>query len=153
MRNQGPFDRPRHGFVDRNYQQYNGFFTNNECYYAVSGSIADIVGGATGSIQLRFDAYGLKLKRFEIFHSGSASGFDVSLDTVQTGSDYDPRNVMVDYIGIAGSADYTGGMDQVEDLVGITGQSGSLYLKVKPYDTGLNTFKYFAFFEAILVYV
>ena len=89
---------PVHGFVDRNRTQYNGFFTPNEAYYAFSGTISNILGNTTGSAELTFDAYGLRLTRMEMFHSGNSTAFDVSLEnsTPNTGASYDPRNVVVD---------------------------------------------------------
>ncbi|MDP3763690.1 MAG: hypothetical protein Q8Q92_03515 [bacterium] len=110
---------------------------------------------------MTFDAYGLRLTRIEVFHSGNSTEFDISLEnsTPNTGESYDPRNVFVDYLGIAGSVDYTSGIDQVESLLGLTDPFGKLYLKVKPsagdggFLTGSNSFKYLTFFEVIAIYI
>lgn len=149
-----PTNRPRHGVVVRNNMQNNGLFIPNPAVFVSSGSL-DVVGSATGSVTLRFDAYGLRLRRFEIFHSGAASSFDVSIESASpnTGSFFDPRDIVVEYDGIQGSNNYTGGLDQIEDLVAMTDLHGSLYLKVKPNGSGNNSFLYKMFLEAVYIYI
>ncbi|MBI2449335.1 hypothetical protein HYV49_03480 [Candidatus Pacearchaeota archaeon] len=149
-----PSNRPRHGYITRDLNQNNGFFTEQKAYYVTSGSLNSVVGGTTGSVSLHFDAYGLRLTRFEVFHSGSAPIFDISLEnsTPNTGSFYDARNIIVDYLGVNGSTDFVNGIDQVEDLLTTTDMSGNIYLKFKPYGSGNNWFNYLMFLEAIFIY-
>jgi hypothetical protein len=77
--------------------------------------------------------------------------------TPNTGSDFDPRNIVVCYHNIPGSDSYLGGIDQVEDLVMLTDTSpnseGTVYCKFMPFNVGSNDFKYLIFFEAMFVYV
>lgn len=150
-----PSSRPKHGFVSRDRLQVNGMFIGNEAYFVHSGTLADIQGGTTGSIALNFDAYGIKLRRFECFHSGAASSFTVTIEnaTPNTGAFYDPRSVVVEYEAIPGSDNYSAGIDQIENLVAITDPSGSMYVKFKPNGAGNNTFKYLMFCEGIYVYI
>jgi hypothetical protein len=150
-----PTDRPRHSVIIRDQLQLNGIVINNDAYYIQSGTLSSVVGSNTGSVTLHFDAYGLKLKRFEAFHSGAATTWDCSLETEtpNTGAFFDPRNTVVNYNTIAGSDSYTAGVDQIEDIVAVTDVSGNLYIKFKPYGAGNNSFKYLLFFEAAYVYV
>ena len=154
-----PDKRPKHGVLARENMQMNGQFIPNHAMFVRSGTIAAVTGSTTGSAALRLDAYGLRLRRIEIFHSGAAEYFDVTLEssTPNTGSFFDPRNVILEYAGVAGDyggpGDFSCGIDQVEDFLAIADLSGNLYLKVKPHDTGLNEFIYLAFFEAVSVYI
>lgn len=146
---------PSKSVVNRQCQNFNGFFIPLESYYVRSGSLSGVAGSSTGSITINLDTFGFKLRRFEVFHSGSSPGFDVSLESrlPNTGSDFDPRKIIAEYRGIKGSVDFTNGVDEVEDLPGLTDASGSLYLNFKPLDAGDNAFKYLLFFEAVGVYI
>lgn len=150
-----PDNRPRHGVLTRCRPQFNGHFVSNSAFFVHSGSISDVSGSLTGSTPLNFDAYGLILKRIEVFHSGAANYFDISLEsaTPNTGSAFDPRDIVVEYPGVAGSDNFTCGIDQIEDMFALVDLSGNLYLKVKPHGSGLNDFKYLMFFEAAYVYI
>lgn len=142
--------------LNRGCQQMNGRFIPDETMYIRSGTLGPVQGGATGSITIQFDAYGLKLKRFEVFHSGSSREFDVVLDTRQfnSGSNFDPRELIVEYFGLKGSVDFSQGIDQLEDIPALTDASGSIYLRVMPHGgPGDNTYKWMLFFEGFSVYV
>jgi hypothetical protein len=131
--------------------QNNGLIIPNQAVFISSGSLS-VAGPQTGSVSLNFDAYALRLKRFEIFHSGSSVSFDVSLKS-SAGPALDPRDVVVEYDGVKGSDDYSSGLDQIEDLIAKTDASGNLHLNVVTRGSGNNTFLYQMFLEAVYVYI
>ena len=150
---------PKHSLIERDLYSYVGTVKNYGIFVA-SGSIDDLPGGIFGSATFTFDARALALRRVQVWHSGSSQTFSVSVENkaFNTGSDFDPRNVAVCYNNIPGSDDFSAGIDQVEDLFTMTdslsGSEGNIYLKVGPsVATGINTFKYLMFFEAVFVYV
>jgi hypothetical protein len=122
--------------------------TNNNAYFVRKGEILGLSGSLTGSYNVSVDSYVVKLKRFQIFHSGSSPLFDVIIES-NGFTTPDPRNYLAEYKSISGSDNYTGGIDQVEDLVGIT--SGHMNLKVMPHNSGSNDFKFLIFFEPALI--
>lgn len=148
----------KHKLVDRDKQNQNGLIVPNIGVYVLSGSSNSIEGSTTGSLTFNIDTIAAKLLRIQVYHSGSASNFHLSLDSKlnNSGSNFDPRNIAVLYDGIPGSTDFHGGIDQVEDLVILTDSSsnneGNLYLKLMPYGSGGNVFKYLIFLEAIMIY-
>jgi hypothetical protein len=150
-----PAYRPQHGYTNIDNAHNNGFYTPREAYFVVSGTLSDVQSHTTGTISFNLHTYAAKLKRFETFHSGSATSFNISVEssTPNTGSAFDPRHVIVTYNNLQTSNDFSTGVDQVEDLVVLTDQSGSLYVKFIPKGTGLNTFKYLIFFESAYVIV
>lgn len=152
--NVGGRDVPIHSVVERWCQQKLGTVIPNEGVYIASGSI-DVVGGLTGSAVLSFDTFGFKVRRVEVFHSGAAPSFDVSLESQSpnVGPDFDPRRVVVDYTGIKGSDDFSQGIDMIEDIVALTDSEGKLYLKFSPRGAGDNNFKYLLILEAVIVYI
>ena len=149
---------PKHTLIDRSEYSYVAT-VEHRGYFIRSGSFSDIVGSTTGSVGLRFDAISLRLKRIEVFHSGAATFFNVALEnsTPNTGSFFDPRDVVVCYDNIPGSDSFNAGIDQIEDFVLLTdateGSVGNIYLKVMPFGAGNNDFKYLLFFEAAFIYV
>lgn len=145
---------PRFAIANRDRQQNNGVFIPNSAIYVKSGSLDNILGGSTGSVEMQFDTFGLRLRRAEVFHSGSAASFDVTIEnsTPNTGSDYDPRSIVAIYDDLIGSDNFCSGLDKVDDLIALTDTGGKLYLKVRPSGTGLNSFKYLLFFEAVIIY-
>jgi len=147
--------RPSHSIVDRNRQNKNGIFIPVETVYVASGSIDNVVGSTTGSVTIQIDTYACRLKRIEVFHSGASPSFDVSLEsrTPNTGSNFDPRHIVVEYNGLQGSDDFSQGIDQVEDITALTDIGGNLYVNFKPVGSGNNSFKYLMFFEAVMVYI
>jgi hypothetical protein len=150
----GGRDVPVHSVARRWCQQKLGTVIPNEGVYIASGTL-EVAGSLTGSATLSFDTFGFKVRRVEVFHSGSAQSFDVSLEssTPNTGSFFDPRNVVTEYNEIKGSDNYTSGIDQIEDMVALTDSGGNLYLKIRPKGAGNNTFKYLLILEAVIVYV
>lgn len=150
----------KHTRINRNLYSYVGN-VNNHGVFIKSGSVNDITGSVTGSVTLNFDAEALKIKRVEVFHSGAATTFTVRLENSvpNTGSFFDPRNVVLEYKDIPGSPSFLDGLDQIEDLFCLTDQTspmvGNLVLKVIPSNLGseLNSFKYLLFCEAAFVYV
>ncbi len=150
--------KPKHSIVDRTKYSYSGN-VNHLGFFVRSGSTGPIVGSTTGSITLNLDALGFMLKRVEVFHSGGSNFFNFGIEnkTPNTGSDYDPRRSVVRYCDIPGSTGFTAGIDQVEELVGLTdytpGSLGKLYVNFMPHNSGNNWFKYLLFFEAAFVYV
>ena len=102
-------------FANITKQNNNGYFIPKTGYFVVSGSVSSVMGGTTGSVSVNIDSYAIKLKRFEAFHSGSATSFDIVFQnaTPNTGSSFDPRKVIVTYKNVAGSPDYTSGVDQI----------------------------------------
>jgi hypothetical protein len=149
---------PKHSRIDRDRYSYLGN-VNHAGVFVRSGSISSVTGGTTGSVSLTFDAIALRVRRVEVFHSGAAGDFNLAIEnrTPNTGSAYDPRNVITCYNTIPGSDDWTGGLDQVEDLLAMTDTTpateGDIYIKFMPYGAGSNDFKYLMFFEAAFVYV
>ena len=144
----------RTAVVNVDTTQNNGFFIPRDAYYVVSGSF-NVIGSQTGSVKLDFDSRGLRLIRFETFNSGAAGLFDVLLETStpNTGSFFDPRDIVVRYDNVVGSVDFSSGVDQIEDIVCTTDAAGSLYLKIMADGVDGNTFKYHIFFESIYVYI
>jgi len=149
---------PKHTVQRRDLLNYDGAI-NHVGVFCRSGSISDVSGSMTGSVTLEFDAIALRLRRVEVFHSGSATQFNISVENSypNTGSFFDPRNIVTCYDNIPGGVDFRDGIDQVEDLLlktdAISGSEGNLYLKFMPYGSGLNDFKYLLFFEAVFLYV
>jgi hypothetical protein len=149
---------PKHTLADRSLINHNGAFIPEQGIYTRSGSSGPIAGSTTGSVELSFDAAALKLRRVEVFHSGVATAFNLRIDnaTPNSGSDFDPRNIVTCYQEIPGGTTFGDGIDQVEDLYALTdcssGKEGKLYLKFMPYSTGNNWFKYLLFFEAVVLY-
>lgn len=150
-----PTGRPAHSVVNKNFSQYNGFSTPLTTVFVATGSLDEIPGGSTGSVGVSFDAYGLKLLRCEVFHSGAAPSFNVNLESAypNTGSFFDPRNVIIEYDGILGSSDFSSGIDQIENIICLTDPVGQIFIKVKPTGGGNNWFKYMLVFEAVSIYV
>ena len=150
---------PKHSVADRTRINHNGAHIPNSGLFVRSGTLGPVAGSTTGSIEMNFDATALRLRRVEVFHSGAAASFNISLDnsTPNTGSFYDARSIITCYNEVPGSTNFTSGLDQVEDMYALTdcaaGSEGNLYLKVMPYGTGDNTFNYLLFFEAAVVYV
>lgn len=150
---------PKHSLIERNLYSYVGSVKNHGIF-VVSGSLTDVFGGTSGSATIGFDAQALALRRAQVWHSGSAATFSVSIEnkTPNTGSAFDPRNIAICYNDIPGSDDFSAGIDQIEDLFLLTdhtsGSEGNIYLNVGPsLATGVNAFKYLMFFEATFVYV
>lgn len=151
---------PKHDVADRSIINHNGAIIPEYGIFVRSGSVTDISGSETGSIELNFDASALRLRRVEVFHAGPAANFNFRMEnsTPNTGSFFDPRNIVVCYREVPGSLDYTEGVDQIEDMFVLTDETtsenrGNLYLKFMPYSTGVNSFKYLLFFEAVMIYV
>jgi hypothetical protein len=149
---------PKHTKADRDMVNFNGLIIPNLGAFVVSGSIDTVTGSTTGSDSFKFDALAVRLRRVEVFHSGAASLFNVRLEnaTPNTGSFFDPRNIITCYNDIPGSIAYEG-LDQIEDMIALTDTSpsteGKIYLKVMPHGSGLNDFKYLLFFEAVMLYI
>ena len=150
---------PKHTVQRRDLLNYNGT-VHNSAVFVRSGTLENVAGSTTSSIALNFDAKALRLRRVEVFHSGSnLNDFHFSIDTVasNSGSAYDPRAVVSCYNNLPGSKDFSQGMDQVEDLYLITDTTpeteGNLYLKFMPFSSGVNDFKYLLFFEAVFLYI
>ena len=150
-----PAGRPRHGFANIDAQNNNGFYIPKEAYFVFSGTLSDVTSHTTGSVTLTIDTYAAKLKRFEAFHSGSGTSFNVIVEsaTPNTGLSFDPRNIIVTYTNASVSADFSQGIDQIEDLVALADSSGSFYVRFIPKGTGLNSFKYLIFFESAYVFI
>lgn len=150
---------PKHTKADRSMINFNGLVIPNMGVFVASGSVGPIVGSATGSDSFKFDALAVRLRRVEIFHSGAASAFNIHVEnaTPNTGSFFDPRNIITCYHDVPGSTDFGGGLDQVEDLIALTdktsGSEGKIYLKFMPHGSGNNHFKYLLFFEAVMLYI
>jgi len=147
--------RPRHSVTERSKNQLNGLFIPNTAIYVSSGSINNVISSTTGSTSIQFDTYAYRIHRVEVFHSGTATTFDVSIESSapNTGSFFDPRDVIVEYKNLDGSDNYSTGMDQVENLIALTDVSGNLHLKMKPYGLlGNNNFKYLLVLEPLIVY-
>lgn len=150
---------PKHDVADRSQINHNGAFIPESGVFIKSGSLDGVTGSTTGSVQFSIGTTAFKLRRVEVFHSGAAANFNLKLEnsTPNTGSFYDPRNVVVSYVSVPGSVDFSDGIDQVEDMFGLTdnssGNEGNLYFKFMPYGAGNNSFKYLLFFEATIVYI
>lgn len=150
---------PKHTKADRDMINFNGLIIPNLGVFVASGSIDDISGGQTGSVGFKLDALAVRVRRVEVFHSGAASLFNLNIEnaTPNTGSFFDPRNLITCYHDVPGSTDFAGGLDQVEDLIALTdktpGSEGKIYLKFMPQGAGNNSFKYLLFFEAVMLYV
>jgi len=150
--------KPKHSTIDRSRYSYVGSVKQSG-FFVRSGSVGNVVGSTTGSITLSLDAVGFTLKRVEVFHSGGSNFFNFSIEnkSPNSGSEYDPRRTVVQYCEIPGSTAFNAGIDQVEELVGLTdyatGSLGSVYLHFMPHNSGNNWFKYLLFFEAAFVYV
>jgi hypothetical protein len=149
--------RPRLSIVNRDLQNQNGIFIPNTAIYVNSGSIENVSGDTTGSTSFLFDAYGVKLKRIEVFHSGASDSFNVALQSrsPNTGSNFDPREIIVEYNAIQGSDNYHCGIDRIEDIIALTDQNSKLYLNVIPKGSvgSSNYFKYLVFFESVMIYI
>lgn len=150
---------PKHTKADRDMVNFNGLYIPNLGVFVASGSIDGLAGGSTGSAEFKLDALAVRVRRVEVFHSGAATLFNLNLEnsTPNTGSFFDPRNLITCYHDVPGSTDFGGGLDQVEDLIALTdktpGSEGKLYLKFMPHGTGNNSFKYLMFFEAVMLYI
>jgi hypothetical protein len=150
---------PKHDVADRDIINHNGAFIPNNGIFVRSGSVGPVDGSLTGSVELRFNASALRLRRIEIFHSGSATAFNARLESASpnTGSLFDPRKIVACYRDVPGGDNFSDGLDQVEDLYALTDSSpdarGKLYLKLMPYGAGQNYFRYLMFFEAVIIYV
>ena len=151
---------PKHSVYRRDLLNYNGNI-NNYGVFVRSGSLDGVVGSTTGSITLQIEAPAVRLKRIEVFHSGAAPDFNIRLEasSPNTGSFFDPRDVLVCYNAVPGSEEFKEdeGLDQIEDLYMLTDSNetseGNIYVKFMPYSTGNNSFKYLLFFEAVILYV
>lgn len=147
---------PIFSIATRDRMQNSGVNLPVRSVWVTSGSIDNVVGSTTGSVQINLDSFGFNFSRIEVFHSGAALIFDLSFENKSdnTGTNFDPRNVIADYKNIMGSDNFRSGIDQVESLVGLTDSSGSIYMRLKPYGSvGNNSFKYLIFFEGVVVYV
>ena len=150
---------PKHTKADRDMSNYNGLIIPNLGVFVASGSIDAVGGSTTGSVEFRFDALAVRLRRIEVFHSGAAPLFDVNLEnaTPNTGTFYDPTRLITCYREVPGSGDFQGGLDQIEDMIALTDNTpdreGKLYLKFMPHGAGDNSFKYLLFFEAVMIYI
>lgn len=149
---------PKHTIIVRDAQNQNGLIVPNLAVFAISGTMSDISGSTTGSISFNLDALAVRLRRVEVFHSGAATLFNARLEnaTPNTGSSFDPRNVITCYTDVPGGTTYADGLDQIEDMIAVTDNAvdkeGNLYLKFMPHGSGLNSFKYLLFFEAVMLY-
>lgn len=150
--------KPKHSKVDRTEYSYVGNI-NHSGYFVASGSVSGLSGSTTGSFTVTLDALGATLKRVQVFHSGASTGFHINIEnkSVNTGSMYDPRATIVEYLSIPGGDDFRCGIDQIESLPMMTDQSvgseGKVYINLMPFDIGCNWFKYLLFFEAAFIYV
>lgn len=149
---------PKHSIADRSLINHNGAIIPELGVYIRSGSIDSINGSTTGSVTLDFDVSALRLRRIEVFHSGAAALFNTNLNssTPNSGTSFDPRDVITCYRNVPGSVDFTAGLDQIEDLLAVTddtvGSEGNIYMKLMPHGSGINSFKYLLFFEAVILY-
>ena len=141
---------PRHSVINRESTQLNGYFIPLRSYLVLSGSTT-APGGSTTVVSASVDSYAFEVKRVEVFHSGAAGSFDFSLENELTTTN--PLRVIAGYENIAGSVDFTSGLDHVESLIGLADNGGKLYLKFTPDSSGGNTFKYLIFIEPANVYV
>ena len=136
---------PSHSVSERINLQNNGIVLTQAAYYVFSGSVQSVQGGNTAIVEENIDTYGFALKRVEVFHSGAAAQFDFSI--TNTSGSTDPLDVIAEYSNIDGSDDFSGGIDQVEQLVGLAGSAGSIFLNFSPNVAGNNDFKYLIFVE------
>lgn len=141
---------PKHSVGEIDRYQNNGFMMPRIGYYVLTGSVS-VSGGTTDIVEEVIDSYGFELKRIEVFHSGAASYFDFSIKNISGSTD--PLAVIADYANIAGSDDYSGGIDQVESLVGVASNNASLYLYFSPNLTGNNDFKYLIFVQPAVIFI
>lgn len=135
--------------------QLNGIMISDSGFYMRSGSLTNVASNTTGSTSMSFDCGALKLKRVEVFSSGSAATFDLAITSTQfvnLTSSYDPRMTIAYYQGIPGGADYSG-IDQVEAIDCIT-NDGLVWLSVIPKNpVGTTSFIYMLFFESSLLII
>lgn len=151
---------PKHTVADRSQINHNGAMIPEHGIFIHSGTVGPITSNTTGSVTLSFNAYGIKLRRIEVFHSGTSTDFNVRVEssTPNTGSFFDPLEIGTCYDNIPGSTTYQDGLDQIEDLYILTdrstGNKGNVYVKFMPHAnlSGNNYFKYLIFSEAVMIY-
>lgn len=141
---------PRFSVVDRERTQLNGFMIPQKTYMVLSGSVdANSIGTTTVSASI--DTYAFELRRIEVFHSGAASAFDFVISNERSSTN--PLAVIASYEDVAGSVDFSSGIDQIENLMGLSDSGGTIYLKFTPNILDGNHFKYLLFIEPINVYI
>jgi len=149
-------NRTSYSVVRKDTQQKNGIFIPVKGIRIFSGTLGPLTGGEEAIVELNVDSFGFWLRRAEIFHSGSATLFNFTIETREnnSGANFDPRHVVVEYSNVVGSENFTSGVDQMEEIVAIIDAAGKAFLKVEPNGAANdNYFKYMLILEDSLVYV